>query len=261
MSQTLACQSCAAEFAGGNFCARCGQRAPRSDDFTLRSFGRELWEEGTGSDSRLWRTVLGLFRPGVLTQAFLQYRWQQFLPPLRLYLLMSALFFLLAWDAYFAGQLTQMRNAPAGAIPPELGAMFADPATAGRISNWAAFFRFAGVLALGGLVKLLHWRKPMPVGQHLAFATHYYCADYAIYLLAAPALYLAPAASYEQVMGIVAFAGMIWLLWWAVLADRRVYGGGWAGNVMRGVLILCADLVISLVAGQLALLAVFVAYR
>ena len=56
---------------------------------------------------------------------------------------------------------------------------------------------------------------------------------------------------------LITLVGIAWLAWWAVLADRRVYGGGWAGNVVRGLLVLCADVVISLVAGQLAITSVF----
>lgn len=254
---TTLCPSCAAPLAAP-YCAACGQRAPRSADFTLSSFAKQLWEEVSGSDSRLWQTVLGLFRPGVLTNAYLQYRWRQYLPPLRLYLLVSAVFFLLAWGAYFDIQVQDMRHAPAGTVPPELRALFADPTTADQISQWSASFRFVGVLALGLLVKLLHWRKRMPIGRHLVFATHYYCADFAIYLLGAPVLYLAPAEAYMDVAQVVTFAGIAWLAWWAVLADRRVYGGGWAGNVLRGLVILAADALISVMAGQFALLAVFI---
>jgi hypothetical protein len=46
-----------------------------------------------------------------------------------------------------------------------------------------------------------------------------------------------------------------------VLADRRVYGGRWIANLGRGLAIICADLVISVVAGQLALLSVWLGGR
>jgi hypothetical protein len=252
----VACPSCGAELAGA-YCAACGQRAPRAADFTWRGFAHELWTEASGSDSRLWRTVLGLFRPGVLTRAWLEYQWARFLPPLRLYLLVSAVFFLLAWDVYFQAQLLQMRAAPPGAIPEQVRALFADPLASERISDWSAFYRFAGVLALGLLVAALHWRKRLPIGKHLVFATHYYCADFTIFLLASPLLVFAPATAYLPVLGLLTLAGLGWLAWWAVLADRRVYGGGWTGNVVRGLLVVGADLVNSVVAGELATTSVF----
>ena len=256
----VACPSCGAALAG-SYCAACGQRAPQASDFTWRRFGVGLWNEVSGSDSRLWRTVLGLFRPGVLTLAFLQYRRTSYLPPLRLYLLMSAAFFLLAWDAYFQLQVLSVRNAPADAIPAALRALFDEPFTAERLSDWSAFYRFAGVLVLGLVVTLLHWRKRLPIGRHLVFATHYYCADYAIYALASPLLYFVPASAFSQTVQVVTIGGMAWLAWWAILADHRVYGGGWIGSILRGLVIIAADAVISVVAGQLAVLSVFLIGR
>jgi hypothetical protein len=252
----VGCPSCGAAPAA-NYCATCGQRAPHPADFTWRRFAAEAWEEVSGSDSRLWRTALGIFRPGVLTQAFAQYRWREFLPPLRLYLLVSAAFFLLAWNAYIEPQVAQLLGAPAGAIPENLRAVYADPATPERLSHGIAGFRFAGVLAMGGLVALLHRRGRVPVGRHLAFATHYYCADYAIFLLASPLVYFAP-ESLPGMSQAVTYAGIAWLGWWAVLADRRVYGGRWPANVARGLAIVVADLAISFVAGVLAFVAVTV---
>lgn len=249
------CPSCGATLAGA-YCAACGQRAPRPTDFSWKRFAGGLWKEVSGSDSRTWRTALGLFRPGMLTLAFLQYRWRDFLPPLRLYLIMSALFFLFAWDIYFQTQVAEMRNAPANALPPALRALYEDPAAAVRLSDWSAGFRFAGVLALGLLVTVLHWRKRRPIGQHLVFATHYYCVDYAIFLLAAPLLYFVPTANFPGIVQAVTLGGMSWLFGWATLADHRVYGGRWISNILRGLLIVLADVVISLLAGQFATVAV-----
>lgn len=39
------------------------------------------------------------------------------------------------------------------------------------------------------------------------------------------------------------------------MADRRLYGGGWASNIVRGLLIVFADVVISILAGQVAMVA------
>jgi hypothetical protein len=51
----------------------------------------------THSDSRLWRTLLCLwFKPGRLTQEFIAGRRVAYMPPFRLYLVLSVVFFLLA---------------------------------------------------------------------------------------------------------------------------------------------------------------------
>lgn len=62
---------------------------------SLVEFLREVAEVLTHADSRLWRTFAPLlFRPGFLTQQFLQGRRASYLPPFRLYIVVSLLFFL-----------------------------------------------------------------------------------------------------------------------------------------------------------------------
>lgn len=77
------------------FCGNCGQRR----DHALRSlwhFLREATEDLTHADSRLWSTLAALmFRPGFLTREFLEGHRARYLPPLRLYLVLSVVFFLI----------------------------------------------------------------------------------------------------------------------------------------------------------------------
>jgi hypothetical protein len=87
------CTNCDAPVSG-KYCSVCGQRV----EYHLHSlwdFLREAVEVLTHADSRLWRT-LGplLFRPGFLTQQFLAGHRASYLPPLRLYFVLSVLFFL-----------------------------------------------------------------------------------------------------------------------------------------------------------------------
>lgn len=58
---------------------------------------REAFEGITHADSRVWRTLWPLlFRPGFLTREYFAGRRARFLPPFRLYLVLSVLFFLVA---------------------------------------------------------------------------------------------------------------------------------------------------------------------
>jgi hypothetical protein len=58
---------------------------------------RESAEDLTHADSRLWRTIVPLLiRPGFLTREYLDGRRASYLPPVRLYLVLSVLFFLIA---------------------------------------------------------------------------------------------------------------------------------------------------------------------
>jgi hypothetical protein len=89
------CTNCGAA-ATGVYCARCGQRI-EPHIHTVWGFLREATESLTHADSRLWRTLSTLLvRPGQLTREFLDGRRASYLPPFRLYLVVSVLFFLVA---------------------------------------------------------------------------------------------------------------------------------------------------------------------
>jgi hypothetical protein len=89
------CDNCAAPLTG-RFCAACGQRV-EPPVHSLWHFVMVATEDLTHADSRLWRTLVALlFKPGYLTREFLHGRRASYLPPVRLYLVLSVLFFLYA---------------------------------------------------------------------------------------------------------------------------------------------------------------------
>ena len=94
------CRNCGSPL-GGPYCASCGQAAHGS----ARSLGtlfHDAWHDLTHLDGRLWRTLGALvFRPGLLTSEYLQDRRASYLPPFRLYLVLSIVFF--ALEAAAAG--------------------------------------------------------------------------------------------------------------------------------------------------------------
>ena len=78
----------------GRFCANCGQRREH-EIHSIWHFTQEATEDLTHADSRLWSTIIALlFKPGLLTREFLAGKRVKYLPPLRLYLVLSVLFFL-----------------------------------------------------------------------------------------------------------------------------------------------------------------------
>jgi hypothetical protein len=89
------CRNCGAALSGC-FCANCGQAADIHVPSTSELI-HEALEGITHSDSRLWRTLWLLwFKPGKLTQEFVAGRRAAYLPPFRLYLVLSIIFFLVA---------------------------------------------------------------------------------------------------------------------------------------------------------------------
>jgi Protein of unknown function (DUF3667) len=86
------CANCGASLAG-RYCAQCGQRV-EPPVHSLWHFGKVATEDLTHADSRLWRTLAALlFKPGRLTAEFLAGRRARYLPPVRLYLVLSVIFF------------------------------------------------------------------------------------------------------------------------------------------------------------------------
>jgi hypothetical protein len=91
---TLVCANCHAQLAG-EYCAVCGQRH-EPHVHTVAHFASEALESVSHADSRLWRTLWYLLaRPGFLTREFFAGRRVSYLPPFRLYLVISVVFFLI----------------------------------------------------------------------------------------------------------------------------------------------------------------------
>jgi hypothetical protein len=96
--QTLVCGNCGAPLTG-EYCAACGQRY-EPHIHSMAHFAGEAFESITHADSRLWRTLGYLLaKPGRLTREFFDGRRATYLPPFRLYLVISVAFFLLGPSA------------------------------------------------------------------------------------------------------------------------------------------------------------------
>ncbi len=93
-----ACLNCGAPLTG-LFCASCGQRDIPPYP-SLRELAFDAFSEFSGWDGRLAVTARALlFRPGSLTREFLEGRRARYLAPIRLYLMASIVYFLLAASA------------------------------------------------------------------------------------------------------------------------------------------------------------------
>jgi len=89
------CPNCGAMLAD-NYCGQCGQRA-QSGSISVPQFIREVFGDLFDFDSRLWRTLIPLtIRPGFLTAEYLRGRRTHYMPPFRLYLVTSLIYFTLA---------------------------------------------------------------------------------------------------------------------------------------------------------------------
>lgn len=130
------CENCGAALSGP-YCSQCGQHHHEHPVHSFWHFMQEATEDLTHADSRLWQTVYALLlRPGFLTEEFLAGHRARYLPPVRLYLVVSVIFFLIAglpsWLSAPVIQVTNSRGsihydvvshgelAPVGTIPANL---------------------------------------------------------------------------------------------------------------------------------------------
>ena len=89
------CPNCS-ELLWGQYCASCGQRA-RVRMITFWELVKEAGDLLASLDSRIWRTLgLLMFRPGRLTLDYLQGKRARFVPPMRLFIAATLVFFFIA---------------------------------------------------------------------------------------------------------------------------------------------------------------------
>lgn len=90
------CLNCGTTLSG-QYCGNCGQRAT-SRLISIWQLLREAFGDLFEIDSRIWRTLIPLtVRPGKLTRDYLEGRRARFMPPFRTYLVLSIIFFLVAF--------------------------------------------------------------------------------------------------------------------------------------------------------------------
>ena len=117
IAATPRCRNCTAPLTG-QYCWRCGQRAD-SRLISLRRLVGELLGDLFELDSRIWRSVLPLLsRPGFLTNEYLAGRQVRYVPPFRLYVVLSLAFFF--FTAFDEGSLATLNEVDRQALEAEL---------------------------------------------------------------------------------------------------------------------------------------------
>lgn len=95
-NESPVCLNCGTRLRG-QYCGSCGQRS-RSRLISIWQLLREAFGDLFELDSRLWRTVVPLLtKPGKLTRDYLEGRRARYMPPFRTYLVLSVIFFVVAF--------------------------------------------------------------------------------------------------------------------------------------------------------------------
>jgi hypothetical protein len=106
------CGNCGATLMGP-YCFDCGQHRHESARSVSALF-EDAWHVATHVDGRFWQTLyILLFKPGKLTKEYFAERRARYLPPVRLYLVLSVLFF-----AFGLAGAPKISRAPPSVAPP-----------------------------------------------------------------------------------------------------------------------------------------------
>jgi hypothetical protein len=259
----------------GAFCSSCGQRAIAPYP-TVREMVGDTWAELSGYDGRFARTfILLLRRPGALTLEFLAGRRVRFIAPLRLYLVASLVYFLLAaaipnvqqprtaklpgskvtidltdpdrdgLDALTPEQqkeiLGNIERAPS-LLRPILRAILTKPAEFRRgFLEIMARVLFVLVPVFAAIVALFYRRRPF--SQHVVFALHLHATIF----LSLTAAQLGHLSGRQIIVDILGALATVWIAAYALRAFRRVYQEGWPWIVAKGFGIACVYLAAGIV--------------
>jgi hypothetical protein len=256
------CRNCDASLTG-HYCSNCGQPADVHVPST-RELIHEALEGLTHSDSRIWSTLKYLlFSPGRLTQEFVAGRRASYLPPFRLYLILSVAFFLVASFSHFkqqpviidTGHRTTEADCTAGAL--NIFNLAKDPdwnrrlqhACVGIVRDNGTSLLHAGVALMSKamfvlvplvafLHMLLYWWPRYRYAVHLLFFLHlqaFFFFDVTVLAL------LGDAADKWPALATLDSVGSAILFWWmvvySVVAMRRVFRMSWWLTLAKAVVL------------------------
>lgn len=239
-STDMTCRNCGSRLQGP-FCSDCGQEA-RDLDLTLREMLGELLGNLMSFDSRVWRTAVPLlFRPGDLTARYLSGQRVRFVPPVRLYVFVSIVYFLLL--ALLSPEIDVVRgmsDAPEAETAQEVVEELDEPRPPGpvvddpeglrrRFVQGMSYLMFLLMPAFGGLVKVAYLGRGRPYLHHLLFSVHFHAFLFALLIVS-----VLLEASGLGLLGVVGGAlPTLAVPVYLFVALRRVYGGRWWATLLR----------------------------
>jgi hypothetical protein len=254
------CLNCGAEIQG-SFCSACGQRSVPANP-TVAELAGDAWQELSGYDGRIASTFRGLLRPGRLTNDYLQGRRARYLPPVRLYLSVSLVYFLVSASTPQtpenraditgpAGMKIQLTDR-SGAAPlltaeeraemlktvdqevwflrPMIRAFAEDPeAFRARIFTIMPRVFFGLLPVFAAIVALFYRGRTFPTA--LVLSAHVHAYAFLIFTVSEMAKW----TQHAVVMGTIGVAALLAFVAYVLLAFRAVYGGSWMVTIAKAV--------------------------
>ena len=227
---------------------------------TLRELAGDAWHELTGYDGRIMATLRGLARPGFLTREYIEGRRAHYLPPVRVYLVVSVIYFVIAASAPTLGSgregeitgpggmrigVTRSNGEPeiSDADRAELQAevdrapwimqpmlrAFADDPGAFRARMFSVMPRvfFAMLPVFAAIVALLYRRRPFPTA--LVLAVHLHAFAFIAFTLSELVKFTGREHLADRVSAIMAVVFAVY----ALKSFRAVFGGRWPVTMLK----------------------------
>ena len=218
----IECRNCRTPLDGA-YCGNCGQRNVDLER-PIWSLVADVIKETFEVDGRTWLTVKTLFRhPGMLTSDFLAGRRRTYTPPLRLYLVTSIAFFVLAASLAQSGML----------LDPGQDPTYDAAVQAGFLSDDLPRLMFVLLPVFALLMKVAYFRRWY--FDHLIFSIHLHTAGYLVLALMMP---LEDFADRNVGLMIAQFVLLGYFLAYFVIAVHRVYASGWLVAALKSAAVL-----------------------
>jgi hypothetical protein len=210
------------------------------------------------------------FKPGILTQEFVAGRRAAYLPPFRLYLVLSVIFFLVASFSHPQTNVVELKDGKTRVVTSEASCndiqfeLFGNHDWEQRVRHGCAAAvrdRGAGLLhiAIGAAPKamfiflpliaflhmLLYWRPRYRYAEHLLFFTHVQAFFFSV--MALVVLLGNAADAWPRVEGATAIAGPILLCTlplYGVVAIKRVFNRSWIRTLLKAFALFAAYMVV-----------------
>ncbi|NQX92659.1 MAG: DUF3667 domain-containing protein [Flavobacteriales bacterium] len=202
------------------FCSNCGQEVLAKNE-SFKDFLHHFAKDYFTFDSKIFKSVSPLlFKPGFLTMEFLKGKRASYIPPLRLYIFVSVVFFLglnLLGGKSGAGDLNEMDVLIEKYLP-------------------RLFFLFLPIFA--GILSLLNIRKDRGFIKPLVFSLHFHSFTFLVtlfYLILSKVFGSLSWFAVNQVMLVIL---ALVILFYLVVSIRKAYERGWLNSIVKTTLLL-----------------------
>ena len=241
MPQTKLCKNCNSELIG-LFCSTCGQKD--TELLSVKAIVKELTDNVFSFDSRFFITLKYLvIKPGFLTKEYWAGRRTTYLPPLRMYLVLSVFyFFLQGFMAEREHTMFQNSNSEAFAFniddsSPQFfhfivdnlnkGIIVTDERRLGKdfVVDYMPGAMFILMPFMGLLLLFVYKKKKLFYSYHLITVLHFHCFVFFL-------------NSVEELMPIISAIIPLFFFYYAVSMLKVIYQDSWVKTSMKFMILL-----------------------